>query len=295
MATFGGESDGVPTHLLLDGDSLFVATDKEGKRVTRYDTRTGRQIWSATSGTGIALSNGQLYFIAGPNVGALDARTGTELWRTKLKRAIGPLRAGEEVVLVAEDSRGSVVALSGDDGRRLWSTMNQAFRPWFRPVNAWFIDGLVWMNAQGMGKTGDIRQDYFVVGLDPITGKEKRRIASGQIWNSGHHQRCYPTKATSRFLIFSRRGADYLNLSNGKVTFNNWVRGACTHGVMPANGLLYAAPHACRCYSEVAVRGLHALASDHTTTADEKIDGPLPGDPLEKGPAYARTPGSIPQ
>ena len=100
------------------------------------------------------------------------------------------------------------------------------------------------------------------------------------MWNCGHHQRCYPTKATARFLIFSRRGAEFLNLANGDVGLNNWTRGACGYGVMPANGLTYAPPHNCACYPEAKLFGFNALAPKRELPAD--------GPPrLEPGPAYS--------
>jgi hypothetical protein len=120
------------------------------------------------------------------------------------------------------------------------------------------------------------------MGLDPKTGKMVKSVSSDPVWNTGHHRRCYPGKGTDKYIIYSMRGAEFLNLDTGETTLPPWTRGSCGYGVMPANGLLYSPPHACRCYSETALRGLTALAPEGKQGARSRE----PGDPLEKGPAY---------
>jgi len=77
------------------------------------------------------------------------------------------------------------------------------------------------------------------------------------------------------------------------VTYNNWVRASCHRGAIPANGLLYAGQHSCRCYSETAIRGLNALApaSDNTKTPAGQDDERR----LEPGPALAEVAKSTPR
>ena len=45
---------------------------------------------------------------------------------------------------------------------------------------------------------------------------------------------------------------------------NNWVRGTCHMGMMPANGLQYAPPHPCQCYIDEKLNGLNAVAAADT-------------------------------
>ncbi len=303
------------TEIVYASGSLFIACkndDGETFRVMRLNPDTGERLWEADGGNGIAVSEseGKVFFLAGNNLGALDAVTGRRLWlvspleeaddvptkntrgRPVLAKLYGPLRTGEGIVLTCADGRGHVLAVSAKDGHFLWSFRNQGFRTFFRPVTAWFIDGLVWCTQEGI-PDGDVADDYFAVGLDPQTGEIKRRVPCGAVWNCGHHQRCYPTKATDRFLIFSRRGAEFLNLGNAEVELNNWIRGTCGYGVMPANGLLYAPPHSCRCYSEVALRGLNVLAPETrgpelpNRSAERLTRGPAFGRPLEAVAAQA--------
>ena len=292
------------TEIVHQDGSLFVAQliyRASGHRITRFETASGHKRWEAAGGQGIAVADGRVLFIKGEKIGALDAATGTTLWTTTplpgIKKSAGknrrgrpvrarlqgPLRTGGGVVLACPGARGSIVALSVADGRRLWTFQNRGFRPFFRPVTAWIIDGLVWVTDQGT-PAGAIDDDYFALGLDPLTGAVRKKVPCGAVWNCGHHQRCYPTKATAKFLIFSRRGAEFLNLANGDVGLNNWTRGTCGYGIMPANGLLYAPPHACRCYSETALRGLCALAP---AGRGPRLEKPAPeAARLQRGPAY---------
>ena len=292
--------------IVHEAGSLFVSRlvdPKEGHRICKIDAQSGRQLWETSGGSGMAVDEGRVLFINGNRLGALDSTTGETLWdvapdaddekatvdRRGKKRGPnlrGPLRTGEGVVLACPGEKGAVLAVSVEDGRRLWSFQNRAFRPFFRPVTAWIVDGLVWVVDEGE-PDGDVSDDYLALGLDPKTGRAKKTVPCGAIWNCGHHQRCYPSKATSRFLIFSRRGSEFLELADGDVGLNNWTRGACGYGVMPANGLLYSPPHACRCYSEAALRGLTALAPAER--------GPMLGPPdpaadrFQRGPAFEKS------
>jgi len=123
------------------------------------------------------------------------------------------------------------------------------------------------------------------MGLDPQTGKLVESVSSDPVWNTGHHRRCYPGKGTDKFIIYSMRGAEFLNLDTGEAFLPPWTRGSCGYGIMPANGLLYSPPHACRCYSETTLRGLTALAPEQKALGARQ-QAPA----LVKGPAY----GSIP-
>jgi hypothetical protein len=64
---------------------------------------------------------------------------------------------------------------------------------------------------------------------------------------------------------------------------NNWIRGTCQYGILPANGLIYAPPHACGCYMESKLRGFWALSARRTEAPR------IPEhQKLEKGPAYGK-------
>ncbi len=98
------------------------------------------------------------------------------------------------------------------------------------------------------------------------------------------HHRCYRGKATDRFLLMSRTGIELIDPKTKHWDINHWIRGGCLYGVMPANGLIYAAPHDCACYLESKQYGFNAVAPASPTRSVPKVvsdDGRL-----EKGPAY---------
>lgn len=90
----------------------------------------------------------------------------------------------------------------------------------------------------------------------------KREIETADASPRVHHHRCYRVKATDRFIVLGRTGTELIDLSGGKNDRNCWVRGTCQYGVMPANGLLYAPPHACGCYMQAKLAGMWALGPE---------------------------------
>ena len=80
-------------------------------------------------------------------------------------------------------------------------------------------------------------------GLDLNTGKMLPPVADASLFTPGHHPRCYRAKATERFVIWSKRGAEFMDIVDGENhSANNWVRAVCRYGFLPANGLLYMPP-----------------------------------------------------
>ncbi len=94
------------------------------------------------------------------------------------------------------------------------------------------------------------------------------------------HDRCYRNKATVNWLINSRSGgADFSQLGDKDFSLAHpWIRGTCSLGIMPCNGLLYASPHACSCVNETKLNGFYAV---HANRSNAK-----PETPLEEGPAF---------
>ena len=63
---------------------------------------------------------------------------------------------------------------------------------------------------------------------------------------------------------------------------HHWLRGACIYGIMPCNGLLYKTPDSCACYYQSKLPHLCAIAPPGGKAEV------VPGQRLEKGPAYGR-------
>ena len=98
------------------------------------------------------------------------------------------------------------------------------------------------------------------------------------------HQRCYPSKATEKYILPSRTGLEFVDLEQEHWDINHYTRGGCFYGIMPSNGLVYTPPNACSCYLEAKLEGFGALGGAHASEPD--LEKESTGDRLEKGPAY---------
>ena len=57
----------------------------------------------------------------------------------------------------------------------------------------------------------------------------------------------------------------FLDLDGENHSRNNWVRGICQYGIMPANGFVYLPSHNCSCYPEAKLFGMWTLKSDESS------------------------------
>jgi outer membrane protein assembly factor BamB len=255
----------------------------------------------ATDGKAIAL-------IDGADIVCLDVRTGAERWRTPFPsaaadegaggvRADGNLWVGTVIVsddMVIHASPSKLAAFDTQTGQVAWEQPKRYIgHLWYEWKDVFVIDGLVWTWSEeldegefdiGRGRPQRTRYPRTANGYDVKTGELKKQVDLGNIFKAHHHHRCYRNKATSRYILASRRGTEYVSLDGGTHTVHNWVRGTCHLGMMPANGLQYAPPHPCACYIDEKLNGMNALAPE---IPDEyKAD---PGDEhrtqLEAGPA----------
>ncbi|MBN1418605.1 MAG: PQQ-binding-like beta-propeller repeat protein [Planctomycetes bacterium] len=265
----------------------FRAVESEaGRSILAVDANTGRVLWkkegaevSGLKATSLCADGGRVFFQKGKDVRCLDLATGRERWSVPA----GPLRVAGDGALVCADGR-TVTALSAKDGGSLWTRPSTLIDI----RDAFLIRGSLWLGGfrpfRGSGsasKRGPVWGPYFAVQQDLATGKP---LASIEPENPGHHHRCWRNKATERFILGGRRGVEFIDLEAGEVLWHNWVRGVCRYGVMPANGLLYAPPHACGCYIAAKLTGFWALA--HGRDADPPSDSTA-GAVLERGPAYS--------
>ncbi|NOY82271.1 MAG: PQQ-binding-like beta-propeller repeat protein [Kiritimatiellaeota bacterium] len=255
----------------------------------------------ATDGNTIAL-------LDGPRVVGLDFRTGAEKWRTLFPQAeddgrtggirtlgnlwVGALIVTDGVVINATPNR--LGGLSAATGKVLWTQPKKFIgHLWYEWKEVFVIDGLAWTWSSELllWQNGRNRSRYpvSVNGYDVRTGKLKKKVDLGPIFKTYHHHRCYRNKATLRYIISSRRGSEFIDLHGGKHSVNNWVRGTCHLGMMPANGLQYVPPHPCACYIQEKINGFNALAAALPgETLPEKL---TPATAPEHGPAFGRASG----
>ena len=267
----------------------------------------------------LAVADGQVYFQNPQAVVCLDAATGAVRWEAD--RPISARRPAwstptlvvrEGVVLSADREaappvtemdggqigwefnprggqapEGEMIAFSAETGRRIWSAPCR--EGYNAPVDVLVIGGLVWS-----GYLVQANEPGITVARDLHTGEiVRRRPRDQEFFSVGMvHARCYRNKATSRFLVLGRAGVEMIDVESGEGIADHWVRGACQYGVLPANGLLYAPPHACACYIEAKLNGFVALAPRRAPSALERsgdaarlLRGPAWGEAVTTEPA----------
>ena len=325
--TYGGTED--TREIILHDGALLLSVLRDGRlKVMSVDADSGQTKWETEptlkgtseeyfpqwrrrgdeSGPMIdpalnpATDGKIICFIDGRDVVGLDFATGDERWRTEVEdskpaTSPGTMILHEDVVLHAK--RNAMMGLSATTGEPLWSTPKREIGwLWFQWKDVFVIDGLVWTWSTEFGtrelttgpKPEKSQWPMYLEAFDPRTGELKEQIPMGNIFTAPHHHRCYRNMATVKYVIASRRGSEFIDLETGKHEVHNWVRGTCHLGMMPANGLQYAPPHPCMCYSAEKLNGFNALAPAAETAAD----APDPGPRLERGRAFGKIADTLP-
>jgi len=254
----------------------------------------------ATDGKVVALLDGD-------SVVCLDYETGTQRWRAafplvEADYTAGRISAHQKVwtgtMIVADGvvlhaSPNQLAAFSARSGELLWKQPKKFLQHlWYEWKDVFVIDGLVWTWSAELARGkleggGASTWPVSLNGYDLHGGELRREVPLGAIFKTHHHHRCYRNKATIRFVLASRRGTEFVDIAGGKHSVNNWVRGICHMGMMPANGLQYAPPHPCQCYVDEKLNAFNALAARRAGKREaEREKGEWR---LEKGPAYSES------
>ncbi len=285
-------------------------------RVTAVEAKTGEVLWTNAEPyarqlmpSTLAASAGRVYFQNSDAIVCLDAATGELQWQTprpihrrrlawstptlvvhdglvfsadrRAAETEGELlwipSGGYHQYIQGDEIEGELIAFDGETGERLWGC--PAYEGFNAPVDVMIADGLLWTGRYAWGN-----DPGFTHARDPRTGEVRRqRPADQESLPRMGHARCHRAKATAKYLILGRRGVEFVDLESGDITANFWVRGVCQYGVMPANGMLYAPPHACACnYSDMLKSGFMALAPKSKAAAAAAPAPPA----LERGPVY---------
>ena len=287
------------------------------KTIVALSVESGKELWQ-WSGDGANPmsetlgSDGQrVYFQANQSVAALDLKSGKEVWTYGTQpvakaakpgkgkaKARKPARGGRggygKYVLVISDGvvlcnlSKELTALSAKDGKRLWGyKKGDGFHS---PRDVFVIDGLVWPGSHPRDSVAPPPVDDFSEGIDLHTGEiKKKNTIMVDLQTAGHHHRCYREKATSRYIIAGKRGFEMMDLTGDNHSRNNWIRGTCQYGMLPANGLTYAPSHSCGCYMESKLWGFWALAPDRPKGVARKLSDDKR---LQKGPVYGKVQGA---
>jgi outer membrane protein assembly factor BamB len=286
------------------------------KWVAAVEADTGKMLWRTGDFVGLrsktgsmdrishlsmCAGDGQVFFVDRNEIVSLALDNGRGLWRAARPqvpehRMRYDIRITDMCSLVYHDGillfaqlnpdrridwreiRGRLHAFSARTGRELWSRPCASWG-WGHPADVFVIDGLVWVH--------DFKNP-FILGLDPATGEQKRKVSNFKAFDNGHHHRCYRNKATQRFLMTSYRGLEFIEWDSDQTHLNHWVRGTCRLGAFPCNGLIYSGPHPCDCYITSKLNGMLALAPVSGGRNPERSSPPL-----VRGPAYGTAKGKI--
>lgn len=280
-----------------------VFWDEQPGQLVAIRAETGDVLWdekrTVLPGT-LAALNGRVFFHDGERIICLDEKTGERLWRShpvaRAKQILGfylpILVVNDNVVLFSggetaglqtgswyRTGKDTMTAFSAQTGEVLW-TADHPPSGYRSPEDLLVVNGLVWT-----GETTSGRAEGLFTGRDLHTGKVEVQFTPDVDIYWFHH-RCYRSKATDNYLLTSRAGTEFVDVRTQHWTVNHWTRGACLYGIMPANGMLYNAPHPCACYLESKLNGFSVLAP--ASKGPRVTKQAVQVERLEKGPAYER-------
>ncbi|MDP7290243.1 MAG: PQQ-binding-like beta-propeller repeat protein, partial [Phycisphaerae bacterium] len=253
---------------LLLSDGVLVA--QMSKALVAFDGVTGKQLWKVDNRAGSPAASGSklIYTNGGNSMRCVDIRSGKTIWDANPRVTGNTMISGDTILSIAGSS---MQTLSLTSGKTIWD--NKKSKPKGRRrghSGVYIVDDTIWLGYRGER-------------VDLKTGKKLKSLGVKGLWSPQHHHRCYTNKATSRYVIGAMEGMEYLAIKGDEHSRNNWVRGSCRLGIMPANGMTYVPTDQCYCSAGVKLLGFNALIG---------AKDPGPADPiekrLEKGPAYGK-------
>lgn len=272
--------------------------------VMAVDAASGGVLWRSApepiAPLTLAESGGRVFYSTYERVVCLDLASGRELWRgepvvegvARLATG-GTLVAQEHVVLYAHTPPAArkptprLFSFSAETGALLWSGHHATGPGIANPPDLFVAGGLAWTGETQI-PIDTMATELRRQGVDPLTGAVAREIVVPKLISPGHHYRCYRSKAAERFLMLPKRGVEFVDLVGRDHMRHDWLRAPCVYGVLPANGLLYVAPHQCVCYPGVLLANFNALAA----RADIPTGPESPESRLRTGPAVDEPAGA---
>jgi outer membrane protein assembly factor BamB len=282
----------------------------------------------------LAAGDGQVFLLTETTIESLNLNSGETVWR--MDRPALPANAVRQmypgfgvfeyrltvmvyhagVLLLAQPEPdavhtyhtmpGTLYAFDAKTGRQMW---NHRYGAWGHDTqpDLFVVNDVVWTHAHAEAEfpttgrswsplnQGEIA--YAIQGLDLKSGQVSKELSTKDIFNVGHHHRCYRNRSTVQFLMSCRRGVEFVDLTSGQNYQDHWVRSGCLLGYLPCNGLLYVTPHPCGCYINAKLTGFNALAPVRSVPvraySSERLTASLQTvrdtwGRLEKGPAFGQ-------
>jgi outer membrane protein assembly factor BamB len=272
-------------------NSFAWTTESPARRLMAIEADSGKVLWqfpSKIAPLSLALSDDKVFLNNGTGIVALERKSGKKLW-TSAGPAVKKVGTGSTLrsvywdgVLVFATGK-KLNAYSTEDGKGLWtgSLMKTSHHC---PEDMFLVDGVIWSINTGTPQ----RQGTHLKAIDFKTGEIKKDFVAKNLPAFPMHPRCYPSRATIKYLITNGMGCEFHEIGSDFVDIHNYVRGSCVYGLMPANGLLYKPPDSCACYYQSKLEHLCALAPSPRKKYNTDIT-----DRLEKGPAFGHEPKDV--
>ncbi len=255
--------------------SIFNWTkETAGQSVMAFDTHTRKLLWERPTPIapfGVGARDGNVFVFDGEKVASLKGDSGNVNWQSV---AVGALKvyapnSGSNLVcsktrIMLGSASGNMVALSTKDGSVVWKGPQYASGR-HSPKDLFLINDVAWtaatlgasMTLPGVPSTAR-RKSGRITGFklsDGTVVSDFYTESDAYIMNS----RCHMSCATADYFITSRTGAELVSVKEEKWNLHHWLRGACLFGLMPANGMLYAPPNPCACYTQSSLDGFNAV------------------------------------
>jgi outer membrane protein assembly factor BamB len=259
--------------------------ESPGRIIRAVEADSGRVLWKHPAKVApltLTIGDDKVYYHNGTGLVAIDLQTAAPRWTTP-GPAVGKVPTGGSLRVVFSDgvvlfaSGTKLTAFSAEDGEQLWTgaLMKTSHHC---PEDLFVIDGVVWSVNTG---TPQQNGTHFKV-MNLRTGEIEKDFVATNLPGFPMHPRCYPSRATTKYIMTNGMGTEFYRLGDTTVDINNAVRGSCIYGIMPSNGLLYKPPDSCACYYQSKLEYLCALAPE--SAGGEQ---PVPeNERLQKGPAY---------
>ncbi len=261
--------------------------DQDTRVIKAIGAEDGKVLWKKEMSVvpmTLAADSRMVCFHDGAAVIAVDRRTGKELWKTDtLEMPQVPTGYSGPRLVICDDRvvfspMGHIFAISAKTGEILWSVKGKPRSGHYSLEDFYVIGDRIWAMARG-------NCGAFVT--YSLNDGKKLEDFRNPIKSFYIHQRCHPGRATRRFQLPPIMGTTIYDMEKDKWFINDWVRGGCTYGMMPANGMIYATPHACACYYQSKLNGFNAVAP-----RPEPSEAPAAVERRVKGPAFGKTRGS---
>ncbi|MBL7218716.1 MAG: PQQ-binding-like beta-propeller repeat protein [Phycisphaerae bacterium] len=271
-------------------------TPENGSRVIKaIQAESGKVLWKHEGPVApmtLSTNDKMVCFYDGSAVIALDKTTGKKLWQADVAKTklIGTGYSGPRLVICKDrillSPMGSMFAISIKDGKVLWSVKGKPRSGHYSLEDFFVLGDKIWVLG---------RRNNGVYTTYNLADGKQLDVYSNPIKSFYIHQRCYPGRATVKYQLPPVMGMTVYDMEKDTWVNNHWVRGVCVYGVMPANGLVYAGPHACACYYQSKLNGFNALSPVAQAPKAPPVDKRLTKGPaLGKCKDAAKSPASWP-